>query len=111
MASSDPYAAEVQPLKAGATAGYLSAYKAVAIDQTAGTTSPDHPITADEHGPVTREEWTASEGRCRKCLSPFNPEDTRFNGNARSGEGPYCRYCVDLCRQSQSFLHLCEICR
>lgn len=62
-------------------------------------------------GPITRQEWTASQERCLKCLSPFNPADTRHNGNARHADTPYCRYCVDLCRLSQAVLHLCEICR
>jgi predicted Zn-ribbon and HTH transcriptional regulator len=151
MTSDHPYA-EVQPLQAGATAGYIEAFRAIA-NATPSTTPPvqlspawkcvdcgyednqrwlmcpectasgdfaqvhamlERARLVDRRkvaAPPTREEWTEDEGRCRKCLSPFNPDDTRHNGNARHADTPYCRYCVDLCRLSQAVLHLCEICR
>jgi glutamine synthetase adenylyltransferase len=113
MASNDPYAAEVQPLRAGATARYLEAFRA-ATEQTAATSSTAHPVTADEH--LVQITQTAEHvcthvctevpaGVCAKCAVPFS-----HRGHAT--DGPYCDYCLNQCRQAgTTALHLCMICR
>ncbi|MFI6491258.1 hypothetical protein [Streptomyces sp. NPDC050564] len=52
----------------------------------------------------------ASEA-CGNCRQPFDPTDTRFDGQARSGNRPFCRRCVDRCHESTDFAHECAVCR
>ncbi|MGW4728906.1 hypothetical protein ACWEQC_06945 [Streptomyces shenzhenensis] len=47
--------------------------------------------------------------RCRKCRTPFDPTDTRFDGRARHNETPWCRACVDNCHDGGAE-HVCVIC-
>ncbi|MGI5436179.1 hypothetical protein ACQEV4_01355 [Streptomyces shenzhenensis] len=47
--------------------------------------------------------------RCRKCLTPFDPTDTSFDGRARHNETPFCRACVDNCHDGGTE-HVCVIC-
>jgi hypothetical protein len=51
----------------------------------------------------------ASEA-CGKCKQPFDPADTRFDGQARHYLTPYCRGCVDRCHDNESADHRCVIC-
>lgn len=49
-------------------------------------------------------------GGCQRCKRPFDPGDTRFDGQARSGSTPWCRSCVDRCHESSDAFHACPIC-
>lgn len=51
-----------------------------------------------------------AKNRCRRCRTPFDPTDTRFDGRARHGETPFCRWCVDRCHESTDAFHACPIC-
>jgi len=81
-------------------------------------------LTADQEAPAVAElldsmltfrveqpveEQPAAEA-CGKCKRPFDPADTRFDGNARHNETPYCRSCVDRCHESTDAFHRCVIC-
>ena len=50
------------------------------------------------------------EAACAKCRTPFDPTDARFDGHARHSISPYCRRCVDFCRDTEIADHLCVIC-
>jgi hypothetical protein len=84
-------------------------------------------LTADEETPAVAElldsmlsfdpEAVATTQRaanlgeeCGKCRRPFDPADTRFDGHARHRETPYCRGCVDRCRDNEIADHRCVIC-
>ncbi|MFF1732037.1 hypothetical protein [Streptomyces sp. NPDC058247] len=58
-------------------------------------------------------EQTAAEARernrCRRCLTRFALDDTRFDGRARHRDTPWCRRCVDNCHEG-SPEHVCLIC-
>jgi hypothetical protein len=61
---------------------------------------------------LAAEEAEAAErerNRCRRCSTPFDPADTRFDGRARHGDSPWCRWCVDACHEG-SAEHVCMIC-
>lgn len=63
-------------------------------------------------GKLRAEETEAAEResqRCRRCRKPFDPNDTRFDGRARHAGTPWCRACVDNCRDG-SAEHVCVIC-
>jgi uncharacterized protein YukE len=47
---------------------------------------------------------------CGKCKTPFDPDDTRFDGHARYHLTPYCRSCVDRCHDNEIADHRCVIC-
>ncbi|MEV5977536.1 hypothetical protein [Streptomyces sp. NPDC052114] len=47
---------------------------------------------------------------CAKCRTPFDPADTRFDGRAQRRGTPYCRWCVDRCRDNEIADHRCVIC-
>ncbi|RST00380.1 hypothetical protein EF910_32105 [Streptomyces sp. WAC07149] len=47
--------------------------------------------------------------KCAKCKRPFDPADTRFDGQARSGEKPFCRGCVDICQGTEIADHWCPV--
>ncbi|MBD0838808.1 hypothetical protein [Streptomyces sp. TRM68416] len=62
---------------------------------------------------LTAEETEAAErakNRCRRCHRPFDPADTRHDGQARHRETPWCRWCVDRCHESTDFAHACPVC-
>jgi hypothetical protein len=59
---------------------------------------------------VTGAEEHPAAAACGKCRRPFDPADTRFDGRARYGETPYCRGCVDHCRDTEIADHRCVIC-
>jgi hypothetical protein len=48
---------------------------------------------------------------CGKCKKPFDPTDTRHDGQARHGVTSFCRRCVDRCHESTDAFHECVICR
>ncbi|MCP3769513.1 hypothetical protein [Streptomyces sp. MAR25Y5] len=48
-------------------------------------------------------------GRCRRCLRPFDADDTRFAGHSRHADTPWCRRCVDNCHDGGAE-HVCVIC-
>ena len=50
------------------------------------------------------------EAACAKCRTPFDPTDARFDGHARHSISPYCRRCVDFCRDTEIADHRCVIC-
>lgn len=54
-----------------------------------------------------REE--AFEESCRRCRTPFDPDDKRFDGQARSADSPWCRGCVDNCYEGDVG-HRCVVC-
>ncbi|MEV8046404.1 hypothetical protein AB0P02_21525 [Streptomyces griseoluteus] len=61
---------------------------------------------------ITAEEFDAGErnkNRCRRCSHPFEPSDQRFDGRARYQDTPWCRRCIDNCREG-SAEHSCVIC-
>lgn len=47
---------------------------------------------------------------CAKCRTPFDPADARFDGHAQHAATPYCRACVDHCRDTEIADHRCVIC-
>ncbi|MER8030669.1 hypothetical protein ABTZ78_17120 [Streptomyces bauhiniae] len=51
----------------------------------------------------------AVEG-CGRCRHAFDPADERFDGHARFKQTPYCRRCVDTCRDTEMADHRCVIC-
>ncbi|MFI2202691.1 hypothetical protein ACH47Z_18300 [Streptomyces sp. NPDC020192] len=62
---------------------------------------------------LTAEQAEAAErekNKCGRCRQPFDPTDTRFDGHARHGETPWCRWCVDRCHESTDAFHACPIC-
>ncbi|MFG2372592.1 hypothetical protein ACGFY9_14075 [Streptomyces sp. NPDC048504] len=58
---------------------------------------------------VSDEEQPAA-GVCGKCKKPFDPADTAFDGRAQYAATPYCRGCVDRCRDTEIADHRCVIC-
>lgn len=61
---------------------------------------------------LVQEETEAAErakNKCGRCRTPFDPADTRFDGRARHVETPWCRRCMDNCRDG-SAEHTCVIC-
>jgi hypothetical protein len=60
-------------------------------------------------GAVEQPAVDASEA-CGKCRQPFDPADTRFDGQARHYLTPYCRGCVDRCHDNEIADHRCVIC-
>ncbi|MET8982115.1 hypothetical protein ABZX85_41685 [Streptomyces sp. NPDC004539] len=61
---------------------------------------------------VLQEEQDAAEreaNRCRRCRRPFEGDDTRFDGRARHRDTPWCRSCIDTCRDGGPS-HTCGIC-
>ncbi|MEU9406222.1 hypothetical protein AB0E08_11015 [Streptomyces sp. NPDC048281] len=63
-----------------------------------------HRLTAEQADAQAREK-----NRCRRCRTPFDPADGRFDGNARHRETPWCRGCVDNCHEGGAE-HVCKIC-
>ncbi|APY88206.1 hypothetical protein DCW30_05695 [Streptomyces alfalfae] len=47
---------------------------------------------------------------CRKCRTPFDPADHRFDGRAQYRDTPYCRSCTDFCQDTEIADHRCVIC-
>lgn len=47
---------------------------------------------------------------CRKCRTPFDSTDQSFDGRARYHDTPYCRFCTDICHDSEIADHRCIIC-
>lgn len=68
-------------------------------------------LRQDLAGPPAEEQPAvdASEA-CGKCKQPFDPADTRFDGQARHYLTPYCCGCVDRCHDNESADHRCVIC-
>ncbi|GKQ37018.1 hypothetical protein [Streptomyces sp. A012304] len=61
---------------------------------------------------LTLEEQDAADrdnNRCRRCRTPFDPTDTRFDGRARHGDTPWCRTCINNCHDGGTE-HVCVIC-
>lgn len=58
------------------------------------------------------QDQAADEGpSCAKCCTPFDPDDTRFDGHARYSLTDYCRGCVDWCNDGGAGAeHVCVIC-
>ena len=61
-------------------------------------------LAAEAQGAGEREA-----AQCRRCHRQFNPSDRRFDGAARHRDTPWCRSCVDNCREG-SAEHICVIC-
>jgi hypothetical protein len=61
------------------------------------------------HPDETVETPAAAEA-CGKCRTPFDPDDTRFDGHAQHKLTPYCRRCVDACHDTEIADHRCVIC-
>lgn len=64
----------------------------------------------DRPDPVEDAPAQQPAAACGKCKTPYDPADTRFDGHARHRETPYCRRCVDLCRDNEIADHRCVIC-
>jgi NTP pyrophosphatase (non-canonical NTP hydrolase) len=64
----------------------------------------------DEDYDATKRTWTKPE-KCGRCLRPFDPTDTAWNGGARHQDSAWCRSCVDRCHESTDFAHECAVCR
>lgn len=58
---------------------------------------------------LTDPETVPTEA-CAKCKTPFDPNDTRFDGRARHSTTQYCRRCVDACHDNEIADHRCVIC-
>lgn len=61
---------------------------------------------------LTAEETEAAErakNRCRRCHRRFDPTDTRSDGRDRYANTPWCRSCIDNCRDGGTG-HMCPIC-
>ncbi|WP_159391129.1 hypothetical protein [Streptomyces viridochromogenes] len=67
-----------------------------------------HYTTAD--CPAAQRAATPAAEACGKCKTVFDPADTRFDGHAQHKGTPYCRRCVDLCRDNEIADHRCVIC-
>ncbi|HET9326416.1 MAG TPA: hypothetical protein VFQ05_06585 [Candidatus Eisenbacteria bacterium] len=60
--------------------------------------------------PRTRpEQLSRAENRCGRCRQPFDSTDVRHDGHARYAATPFCRRCIDNCRDG-SAEHVCVIC-
>ncbi|CAM5683699.1 MULTISPECIES: hypothetical protein [Streptomyces] len=57
------------------------------------------------------EDAPTSPATCGRCRQLFDPEDTRFDGRARHNDSPFCRSCVDSCREALDAFHRCAVCR
>lgn len=57
----------------------------------------------------TGGESTRDAETCGQCRRPFDPTGTRFDGQARHRDTPFCRSCVDACHESDAF-HQCPVC-
>lgn len=62
---------------------------------------------ATESIPVT---YVVRQDTCGHCRRPFDPGDTRWDGQARYGDTPWCRACVDRCHDSEIADHRCPVC-
>ncbi|MGW2209943.1 hypothetical protein [Streptomyces sp. NPDC001781] len=62
-------------------------------------------LMADEASPAKE----AAEA-CGKCRRAFDPADTRFDGHGRHQQTPYCRRCINRCRDTEIADHRCVIC-
>lgn len=51
-----------------------------------------------------------AHGKCAACQKPFEPSDTRHDGQGRYGNTDWCRRCVDNCHDNESADHRCRIC-
>jgi hypothetical protein len=61
---------------------------------------------------LTAEQADADKrecNRCRRCRTAFDPTDTRFDGRDRYASTPWCRSCIDNCREGGTG-HMCPIC-
>ena len=67
-----------------------------------------HYTTAD--CPAAQRAAAPAAEKCGKCRRPFDPADTRFDGHAQHKPTPYCRGCVDRCRDNEIADHRCVIC-
>lgn len=56
-----------------------------------------------------RAEETEAANRCARCRTPFDRADLRHDGRGRYASTPYCRSCIDNCRDG-SAEHVCVIC-
>jgi hypothetical protein len=52
----------------------------------------------------------AAKDACGYCRHPFDPADTRWDGQARYGDTPWCRACVDRCHDTEIADHRCPVC-
>lgn len=62
-------------------------------------------------GKLRAEETEAAErenNRCRRCRKPFDPTDLRHDGHGRYASTPWCRSCIDNCRDGHAE-HVCII--
>ncbi|MEU3255839.1 hypothetical protein [Streptomyces sp. NPDC006997] len=61
---------------------------------------------------LAQEETEAAEqakNQCGRCHKPFDPTDTRHDGHDRYASTPWCRRCIDNCRDGGTE-HVCVIC-
>ena len=61
---------------------------------------------------LTAEQAEAAErakAKCARCQKPFDPADLRHDGHGRYASTPWCRSCIDNCRDG-SAEHVCRIC-
>lgn len=47
---------------------------------------------------------------CRRCRTPFDPADKRFDGAAQDVISGFCRGCVGVCHEATEFDHRCPVC-
>lgn len=58
----------------------------------------------------TEPHQDAEPASCAKCLTEFDPDDTRFvDSQRRYGDSPFCGACVDRCHDSEIADHWCVI--
>ncbi|MBP5915880.1 hypothetical protein ACH3XX_42340 [Streptomyces scabiei] len=50
-----------------------------------------------------------AKNRCGRCHQPFDSADLRHDGHGRYASTPWCRSCIDNCRDG-SAEHVCRIC-
>jgi len=63
-------------------------------------------------GRLRAEETEAdarAKAKCARCQKPFDPADLRHDGHGRYASTPWCRSCIDNCRDG-SAEHVCRIC-
>ncbi|TBO60051.1 hypothetical protein EYS09_08665 [Streptomyces kasugaensis] len=72
----------------------------------------DEPVALDQRN-YEASGWAEATpaDTCGRCRHVFDPEDTSFDGLARSGNSPFCRRCVDWCHESTDAFHVCAVCR
>lgn len=109
-AAADSYGASMLTLAADAMAAQCYADgENLLRSMAAALVSIGEDIPAGDESTLARQ--LAEAPACGRCHRPFDPSDTRWNGDARHGDTEFCRRCVDRCHDSEDASHRCPICQ